>query len=192
MKKGLILVIVLVFSVCTFAQNKDILEPKSDFFDRFVFGGGLGLQFGTLTFIDVSPMIGYKITERLESGIGLTYKYYKYNDFYTDQTTGQKIDLKSDMYGASVYSRYHILENVFAHVEFERLRYNYENIYSSGGQIIRDPLHTYINGLFVGGGLRQNITKGSFLYIMALWDLIEDPNSPYQNPIIRMGVMLGR
>jgi hypothetical protein len=190
MKKVLLLLAIL-FSMNAFSQDKEILEPQGDFFDRFVFGGGLGLQFGTLTFIDISPMIGYRITDRLETGIGLTYKYYKYNDFYTDQTTGQKVDLKSDMYGASIYTRYHILENVFAHVEYERLRYNFENIYSSGGQILREPMHTYINGLFVGGGLRQNITKGSFLYVMALWDLIEDPNSPYQNPIIRMGVMLG-
>ncbi len=190
MKKVLLLLAIL-FSMNAFSQDKEILEPQGDFFDRSVFGGGLGLQFGTLTFIDISPMIGYRITDRLETGIGLTYKYYKYNDFYTDQTTGQKVDLKSDMYGASIYTRYHILENVFAHVEYERLRYNFENIYSSGGQILREPMHTYINGLFVGGGLRQNITKGSFLYVMALWDLIEDPNSPYQNPIIRMGVMLG-
>ncbi len=192
MRKIFFPVIFLLYSLSCFAQNNDILEPKGDFFDRFVFGGGLGLQFGTLTFIEISPVIGYKVTHKLESGIGLTYKYYKYKDFYVDQTTGQRIDLKSDMYGASVYSRYHFLENFFAHIEFERLRFNDQNIYSSGGQIIREPFHTYINGLFLGGGIQQNISKGSFLYVMALWDLIEDPNSPYQNPIIRMGIMLGR
>lgn len=189
----IILNVVLVFCLYMFAPAQtEMRNEKPRFTDRLIFGGGLGLQFGTITFIDVSPVIGYKVTEKLEAGVGVTYKYYKYNDFYVDATTGQKIDLKSNMFGGSVYSRYHILKNIFAHVEFERLKYNYDDIYSSGGQIIREPIHTYINSLFVGGGLRQQISANSYLFIMALWNLTEEPLSPYSNPVIRMGVLLGR
>lgn len=181
----------LFLSFQSFAQEE---KPgvTSKFADRLVFGGGIGLQFGTLTFIDISPVIGYRVTSRLESGIGLTYKYYRYKDFYYDVATNQRFDLRSHMFGASIYSRYSILENIFAHVEFERLRYNYEDIYSSGGQIVKDPTFTYINSFFVGGGYKQRISNSSYFYILGLWDLIQDPMSPYQNPVLRMGVLLGR
>lgn len=191
MKTTLVILLILFTTIPGFAQM-DIPDDKPRFTDRLIFGGGLGLQFGTVTFIDISPVIGYRVTEKLEAGLGVTYKYYKYNDFYVDATTGQKIDLKSNMFGGSIYTRYHFLKSLFAHVEYERLRYNYDDIYSSGGQIIRDPIHTYINSLFVGGGLRQQITANSYLFVMALWNLTEEPLSPYSNPVIRMGVLLGR
>lgn len=173
------------------AQTSTV-QPRPRFTDRLVFGGGVGLQFGTITLIDVSPVIGYRITPKLESGIGLTYKYYRYKDFYFDQTTFQRFDLKSNIYGASLYSRYHILENIFAHVEVERLQYNFDNIYYSGGLMMRDPTTAYVTGIFVGGGLRQRISAGSYFYILALWNLNDDAMSPYSNPILRMGVLFGR
>lgn len=163
---------------------------ENKFTDRLLFGGGLGLQFGTLTFIDISPVVGYRLTERLETGVGFSYKYYRYKDFYFDPTTGAKDDLKSHMIGGSVYSRYHILENIFLHTEFERLRVNTEELYMAGGQIVRNPIHYNINGLFVGGGLKQRISNSSYFYLMGLWDIVQDSNSPYSNPIIRMGILL--
>jgi len=184
-------IFLIILSFQGFAQQEPPVG-KPRFTDRLVFGGGLGLQFGTVTFIDVSPVVGYRITEKLEAGIGLTYKYYRYNDFYVDLSTGQKYDLKSNMIGGSVYSRYFILQNLFAHVEFERLKYNFEDFYSSGGQITREPRHDYINSLFVGGGLKQPVFRNGYLFIMALWNLTEEPNTPYNNPVIRMGVLLGR
>lgn len=188
--KSLITCLLLTLSISTYSQENK--ESRVPFSERIIFGGGLGLQFGTLTFIDISPVIGYKLTPKLEAGIGLTYKYYRYKDFYFDQTTGEKFDLKSHMYGGSLYSRYHILENIFTHVEFERLRYSFEDISSVGGQIIRNPTHTYINSLFVGGGLRQRITAKSYFFILALWNLTEQEYTPYNNPVLRMGVLLGR
>lgn len=167
-------------------------DDKPGFLDHIVFGGGLGLQFGTVTFIDISPVVGYKVTKNLESGLGFTYKYYKYDDFYKNLTTGDKIDLKSHMIGGSVYSRYYFLEKFFIHAEFERLKYNFEDIYESAGQIIRDDRHDYINSLFVGGGLSQRIAGRANLFIMALWNLTEEPNTPYNNPVVRMGIMVGR
>jgi hypothetical protein len=189
----LLLLLSLLLSSTTFAQkNSDQSEVKDKpFKERLVFGGGLGLQFGTVTFIEVSPVVGYRVTDRLEAGIGLTYKYYKYKDFYFDQTTNNRFDLKSNIYGASLYTRFSIFENIFLHAEYERLRYNYDDIRIIGGQFIREPTHANVDGLFLGGGYKQRISSGAYFYIMALWDVIEDPLSPYKNPILRMGVLLG-
>jgi hypothetical protein len=186
--KRFIACLIVIFTTSAYSQS----DNRVPFSERIIFGGGLGLQFGTLTFIDISPVIGYKLTPKLEAGIGLTYKYYRYKDFYYDQTSNQRFDLKSHMFGGSLYSRYHILENIFTHVEFERLRYNFDDIYNVGGQIIRNPTHVYINSLFVGGGLRQRISQNSYFFILALWNLTEQEYTPYNNPVLRMGVLLGR
>ncbi|MBK9045855.1 MAG: hypothetical protein IPL74_03850 [Bacteroidetes bacterium] len=43
--------LITTFSFPALAQD----EPKTPFMDRIFFGGNLGLQFGNLTYIDVSP-----------------------------------------------------------------------------------------------------------------------------------------
>lgn len=173
-------------------RAQELSKNKGKFTDNLFFGGGLGLQFGTLTLIDISPVIGYRVTEKFETGIGLTYKYYKYKDYFIDYYSGTRYDLKSNILGGSVFLRYHILDNVFAHTEFESLRYNYTSYYSSGTGLLSEPATAIINSLFVGGGYRQRISQGSYFFIMALWNLNDDALSPYSNPVLRMGVILGR
>src|SRR5438045_3447622 len=75
-------------------ENAD--EPARDstarqkFFDRLVFGGNLVAGFGSSTYIDISPLVGYKINPRLIGGIGVTYIYYRFPiiDPYTNQEVG--------------------------------------------------------------------------------------------------------
>jgi hypothetical protein len=173
------------------AQSKNQREKES-FADKLVYGGSFGLQFGSLTLVDISPVIGYRITEKLEAGLGFTYKYYKYKDYFYDVNTGMRYDLKSNILGGSVYSRYHILENVFAHVEFEQLSYRYTDYFYAGSTLGTEKLTASISSFFVGGGYRQRISQNSYFYIMGLWNLSEDALSPYNNPVLRMGVILGR
>ncbi|KAF5057374.1 hypothetical protein DSECCO2_357530 [anaerobic digester metagenome] len=184
--------ILIISSLFSAADAQEFSKNKEKFSDNLFFGGGLGLQFGTLTLIDISPVIGYRFTEKFETGIGLTYKYYKYKDYYIDYYTGTRYDLKSNILGGSVFARYHILDNVFAHTEYESLRYNYTGYYNSGAGLMKEPQTAVINSFFVGGGYRQRISQGSYFYIMALWNLNDDALSPYSNPVLRMGVILGR
>lgn len=203
MKQFLSLFTLLIFiSMTSFCQvdgpdnSQNVLKdrnmPGYSFTDRLIYGGSIGLQFGSITLLDLSPVIGYRITPKLEAGVGATYKYYRYKDFYLDQTTGESFDLKSNILGGSVYTRYHFLENFFAHVEYERLKYNYDELYYSGSTMMRQANHVYVNSLFVGGGLSQRISQHSYFYIMALWNLNNDAMSPYSNPVLRMGVLLGK
>ncbi|TNF44384.1 MAG: hypothetical protein EP311_01250, partial [Cytophagales bacterium] len=63
-----------------FAQ-REIYGDSTSLKDRMFFGGNLGLQFGTVTFIDISPLAGVMITPRLSAGAGITYQYYDDNRF---------------------------------------------------------------------------------------------------------------
>jgi hypothetical protein len=148
------------------------------FRDRLFFGGNFGLQFGTQTIIEVAPIVGYRLTDRLAAGVGGKYIYYRFRSAPFEYST--------NMYGGSVFARYNILENLFAYTEYEILNLD-----------APDPLNPYalrrtnVTSVFVGGGYRQLLGTRSSLNLMLLYNLNESTNSPYQNPILRIGFGFG-
>jgi len=148
--------------------------------ERLFYGGGLGLQVGSITLIDVSPMIGYKLSNRIGIGVSPTYKYYHWQDYF-----GKDLDLKTNVFGGSVFARCYVYQGLFAQSEYEYLRYKYDNPASSG-KFTND-----IWSLFIGGGYSQPLGGRASMYIMALWNLHDTQDSPYNNPLIRIGMSLG-
>jgi len=69
-------------------EKKPLAEFKDrPFVDRLRLGGSFGLSLGTVTNINLSPMAGYELTEKLVGGVGVTgmyfrYKYYDINTLY--------------------------------------------------------------------------------------------------------------
>jgi outer membrane protein assembly factor BamA len=181
-----LLLILLSTSVLP-AQNFEQTPEKSHlnsaqengFWDRVYTGGGIGLQFGSQTLINVSPILGYRLTDRFSMGVGITYMYYRYKDQYPDYS------YSSNTYGGSVFSRYLILENLFAHVEYELLRLEVrDNVSRLLGK--KD-----ITSVLVGGGYRQMLGDRSSINLMVLYNLNETAYSPYQNPVIRLSFGFG-
>lgn len=194
-KQRLFLLLILLSGILIIQNSASAQQEsgatKSNFKDRLIVGGGIGLQFGDLTLIDLSPTVGYRVTDKLEAGVGITYKYFRIKNYFYDYTTGTKYDLKTNIYGGSLYARYALIENLFVHIEYERLLYNYTDIYFVSGNATKSKAEATINSFFIGGGYRQRISGRSYFYVMGLWNLIDDPLSPYSNPILRMGVGLG-
>ncbi len=144
--------------------------------DKIYTGGGLGLSFGTITFINLSPIIGYKITPKYSAGIGITYIYIKDNR----NTSPYSLNI----FGGSVFTRYLITQFFFAHAEYEVLEGNWDPYYSSNRFLMEN--------VWVGGGLRQH-SGNSSVNIMALWNLTETPYSRafFGNPQLRIGIGIG-
>ena len=157
-----------------YAQQNPVNNEKLSIKERIFFGGNIGLQFGTITQIDLSPLIGYRVSERFSSGIGITYQYY----------SDSRFDFNTDIYGGRVFGRYFIYEDFFAHAEFEVLSLETEldrlNLYPDDDRFL-------IHSVLVGGGYRQKIGQSSSINFMVLYNLNQSSNSPYQNPIIRIG-----
>lgn len=81
MMKKLVSFLFLVISILGFSQV-DVNSGTQN--NRWTFGGGLGLGFGSDSYfnLQVSPRVGYKITDQLEGGIignvsWQTSNYYK-------------------------------------------------------------------------------------------------------------------
>lgn len=148
------------------------------FGNRFFTGGDFGLQFGSSTYIQIAPLLGYRITEQFSAGITGKYIYYSLKDDYAG------FDYKTNIYGGGLFTRYNVLEELFLHAEFEALSMEVPlSVYETNRRIV--------SGLFLGAGYRQFIGDHSSLNLMLLFDVIEDKYSPYTNPQIRIGFDFG-
>lgn len=173
-----VLLITLLILINAF-ENKIIAQQKdeSEYSQKSVFiGGNFGLQFGTITLVDISPLVGFRLTNNLSLGIGFTYQYYK-DKSYTEV-------YKTNMYGGRLFSSYWIVPEVFAHIEYEILNFD---IPDSNDNLVRKNEA----GFLVGGGYRQMIGPNMYSDLMILWNLNKSIYSPYTNPIYRLGISIG-
>lgn len=148
-------------------------EERPAWRDRVFFGGGGGLQFSNFaTFISVMPSVGYRITPKLSSGVIGIYQYTYFRDFR----------LSSHNYGASFFSRYFVLPQVYASAEYEQV--NFDII-----SFDRSRSRRWVDRMLVGGGyFQQGGGRGGF-HIGVLYDLLytgrqNDPLYPYQSPFV--------
>ena len=174
----LLAAVLLVFSsLRTFAQDSTMLPkhpPKERFIDRIFTGGNVGFQFGTVTYAEVSPLIGYRITDKIAAGVGVTYQYYHYKDHY--------FDLETNVYGARVFGRYMFTPRLFGYAEEE-----YLNLEAFDFQRRRVDVESFM----AGGGYLQPIGENSAALIMLLYNFTPSAYTPYANPIIRIGFNIG-
>ena len=156
-------------------------EEEMSLRDRLFFGGNFGASFGRWTFVDVSPMVGYRITPRFSAGVGATYQYQSDRDF----------DISQSVYGGRLFSRYGIatnflgVGNLFAHAEYEAL-FAKRSFGSFAGRVENTNLFP---AFFIGGGLAFPIGNRSAFTISALYNPFYDQdNTLYGNPFqIRVG-----
>lgn len=159
------------------AQDSSMIRKrpvKKNFKDNIFVGGNVGLQFGTVTFVDVSPLVGYKFTEKISAGIGATYQYYRYRDKY--------YDFETNVYGGRVFARYNFTDYLFGHAEYEYLNLEAFDFYRR---------RVDVGSLMAGAGYIQRISDRSGIVAMVLYNFTESAYTPYQNPIFRVGFVVG-
>lgn len=187
----LILYSTLLFSASIHAELKSpfyelgqsALFPKpSAKFDpaRLTYGGNFGATFGTVTYVDISPLIGYHITDELISGVGLTYIYYR-------QRFSPTFVYQTNLYGGRIFSQYSILPNVFLHGEIEALNFDYYDFLAG------ENTRAWSVSPLAGVGYSQPLGNRGSIRIMALYAF--SSNNPksfyYGQPIIfRVGIFL--
>ena len=94
------------FQLPSYAQREIDPEAKFSFKDRSYFGGSLGLQLGTVTLIDLSPLAGVMLSPKFSTGLGATYQYYEDNRFQ---------GAAGSSFGGRAFARYNLLPNIFAY-----------------------------------------------------------------------------
>jgi hypothetical protein len=165
-----------------FPYDQTTKNQSPPFKERLFYGGNLGLQFGTITDIQVSPVIGYWVLPRVAVAIGPTYRYYK------DPTA------ETSIYGAKGYVQFAVVQDlssvisvgghtgIFLHLEDELLRLN-SYFWKWPKPFTSERF--YLNTVLVGGGISQHLGRRSTLNLMFLWPL-DNPYSLYNNPEMRI------
>ena len=162
-----------ITSVAQDQETSDTEEESTEYYqrpsllDRLAPGGNFSLQFGTITYIEVSPMVGYRFTDKFTAGPGFTYRYFKIRNYSA-----------SSIYGPRAFARYVIGRQFFVQTEYEHLSVQFPT-----GDPQEPMVREWVPGLFVGGGLFQPIGERAGFMIGAFYNLNHDNlRSPYNSP----------
>lgn len=183
-----ILVIVTLFLACSYLMaqydppeeiDEEIQkEQKRSRYQesKFFFGGNLGLSFGTYTYIEIAPLVGYKFIPRLWAGLGPKYMYLKQQNFY-----------ETSIYGVKAFASFTIFQNMS---EYIPVNLGDLFVYAENESLNLDPYLTnereWINIMLIGGGLRFPLGYRAGISILILWDVTQNPEYNYANPELRM------
>jgi hypothetical protein len=181
-KPGIILLIfslfVLTSAVVSAQVKKEAVPPLRE---RLFFGGNLGLQFGTITNIQVAPVVGLWVRPRIAVAAGPEYQYFKFKDPYGD-------GYESHSFGGKAYAEFVVIQNInkflpmgantgiFLHLEDELLSLHQSTVSEK----------VTVNTILGGAGLSQQIGRRSSVNLMFLWVLDDSGYPLYSNPEIRI------
>lgn len=164
-------------------DRKPIPPPKSEaplpILDRLRLGGSFGLGFGTVTNINLSPMVGLNLTDKLVSGVGVTYMWYHSNRF----------NINSNYYGGRAFLMYSVLPMVTLQAEYEGMNVQYFN------NADRRYVRTWIGSPLIGGAYTQPLggrfTRGVHMTVLYNLNYQNQLNpftgqniSPYSSPFV--------
>jgi len=163
-------------------------KSKSDWRKKIYVGGYFGLSFGsTYSSVDISPIVGYRITKDFSMGIGVIYNYYAYE--VPNFTTGTTKYSFSN-WGARINANYVLFNLIALGAEYQYIttdRFDGYNL-NNDATFAKEG----VNILFVGGGISRRVGGNTSMYIMAYYDLLQDKYSPYGDQIVwRIGVSAG-
>jgi hypothetical protein len=165
-----------------FPYDQKQVQDTPPLHERLFFGGSVGLVFGTITDIQLSPVVGIWALPRVAVAVGPSYRFYK------DQV------YKTAMYGGKAYVQFVVIQDlnsllslgvhtgIFLHAENELL-----SLKTSFWK--NPPYHGdrfYVNTLLAGAGMSQQIGRRSSLNFIVLWPLNDSVYELYSKPEIRV------
>jgi hypothetical protein len=162
----------LVFLNATllFSQQDSISKPKSVFWQKVQFGGGVGLAVGNgFTNISLSPTGYYNFDKIFTVGVGLTGSYVAQE---SNPSNYNSIGYKSTIFGGSLIGLVHPIDEIQLSAEVEQLKVN-----RKFDKFLNDDSF-WNTSLFLGAGYRtQNVTLGVKFNV-----LHNDNNNIYSQP----------
>jgi hypothetical protein len=180
--RNILLICILLAVSLSVAYGQQQREKAPPLSERLFYGGNFGLQFGTITDIQVSPVIGVWLLPRLAVAAGPDYRFYKYQ---SDRT---------NIYGLKTYIEFVVVKDlgsvlpvgsntgIFLHIEDELL--NLESAYWKNPPVFSKRF--YINTLLAGGGISQQLGRRTSMNMVILWALNDSGYGVYSYPEIRV------
>jgi hypothetical protein len=150
--------------------------------EKVFYGGYVGASFGEIEYLEIAPLVGYRVTPDFGMGLGLLFRYRK--------DTRSHEDMTSTDYGGNLFARYRVTSGLFLQGEYDLTSYEYLPAASAG-----DAVRTTYSSFLAGVGFDTAMGRGAGLYVLALYDFgfdKSDPYRPYDAAVqLRIGVSVG-
>ncbi len=170
------------------SPNKTEDEPLAKGFDKskIIFGGNIGLAFGSSTYFEATPLLGYRFTKRIGAGLSGNYVYSGVT--WTDPNTNLKQSQNYQVYGGGVWGRFYAMENLFLVSEFQLNRISIsQNIVNN----TYDIKSQWYQSLLIGVGYRQRISNRASINLILMYDVLQQYPLYQGIPILKGGVIFG-
>jgi hypothetical protein len=160
--KKLIVLLLVALPLVSLAQ-RDIEEgDKPSLKDRLYFGGGFGLNSGSLNgvnyfYISVNPIVGYMVNPKFSVGTGISWQRTSYD---------LKPSVALTQYGVSPFMRYNF-DQLFAYAE-----YNFITTPVLTQNLTASSQSRTFSRLLMGLGYTQPLGGRSRINAMALYDVL--------------------
>lgn len=146
--------------------------------ERLFWGGGVGLGFGDVDYVEVSPLVGLRVHPKVDVGLALTYRWR--ND--------DRYDVSTNDYGSTLFGRFRVWQNLFLEADWEYLNWEYVRF-----DLSQDRETT--SSFLAGGGYYLPLGGRASMAVSALYNFSyddNDPPQPYGDPwVIRAGFAVG-
>lgn len=144
---------------------------------KMLAGGYVGFQFGTFNNIELAPHFGFYPAEWLCIGVGGLYMFM--SQHYMSTT------IKTHDYGFNAFVEGYAWKRLILHASYEYV--NYARAYlDPNNKIYTERIGCH--GILVGVGYKHYITDNVSMYSLILFNLNQNTDSFYSNPLFRVGV----
>ena len=146
-------------------------------------GGDIGVTFGKFNEVRLSPLIGYRFTDKVSAGVKFVYRHSW--EKITPQL-GEDYYLNSDAVGGNIFMQYNPVPEFYVKTE-----YSYQTYKQSTTQSTSES--TAVPFLFLGGGYSKMINKNLYFNAGIKVDILNNLNSPFDNytPFFDVGMTVG-
>ena len=160
-------------------NKKEFSKMKSFDKNKLVYGGTYGMLFGNFTFIELSPMVGYKVHPYLIVGTGFSYIYFQ-------ERFANGFVLRDNIWGGRIFGRIQPKSAFFLHAEYESLNRNYYNF------LLDQETRIWWYSPLIGAGYNQALSDKVSMSTYGLYAVnYDDPRSPYYGSpfVLRIGII---
>jgi len=147
---------------------------------KLFFGGGIGFGYGDISWLEVWPVVGYRLSKSVTTGVEFLYRVRE-DDRYAE-------DLNASDYGVSPFLRLNLMRGIFVQAEYEYVSYEYLD---TGLSTQRDDY----DSLLLGVGFSRPMGGHAAFVVSTFYNFSYSDNDlygPYDSPwIVNAGVGFG-
>ncbi|HUS86538.1 MAG TPA: hypothetical protein VMW76_04785 [Bacteroidales bacterium] len=178
----LVIIIITTLHANAFPQQLRGRNEAPPLKERLFFGGNFGLQLGSYSYVEVSPLVGLWLLPRFAVAAGPSFKYMS-------DPAG-----KTDVWGGKSYARLVVVNDINSFIPIGInmaifLQTEYEALSFRSDWLTTTPEHprTIVQTSFAGFGISQRVGRRGTVDFTILWTMTHSGYDIYTNPEYRIG-----